>query len=258
MGKFKDLTGEKFGRLTVIERAENAKDGRARWRCRCDCGNEIVTKGKYLFNGNTKSCGCWKREIHFKDLSGQKFGRLTVIERAENNKRGQARWRCRCDCGNEVVVVGSFLTSGETKSCGCLSGQRHGLSNNTIYQTWADIKKRCFNPNCKSYKHYGARGISIFPAWIKDFQAFYNYVSKLPHFGEKGYTLDRINNDGNYEPDNIRWADWKTQNRNRRTNVLVEYKGETMCLRDAAELSGINYYTLYRKYKQGLRADALF
>lgn len=200
-----------------------------------------------------------------KDLTGMKFGRLTVLDRADN-KGGRVCWRCKCDCGNEIVTKGKYLLNGDAKSCGCLGGKKfasqinfnHGMTGTKIYHTWQGIKKRCFKQNCKSYKDYGARGITICTEWKDDFQAFYDYVSQLPHFGEDGYSLDRIDNNGNYAPDNVRFADRKTQARNTRKNIFVEYQGEVMALSEAAEKSGITYKTLYKKYKKGLRGDELF
>ncbi len=116
---------------------------------------------------------------------------------------------------------------------------------------WQGIKQRCFNPNNKSYWNYGGRGITMFPAWVEDFQAFYDYVSQLEHFSDDGYTLDRINNNGNYEPNNLRWADKNTQDRNRRTSVIVEHQGVKMCLKDFAKVSGVNYVTLRSRYRRG-------
>lgn len=262
---FKDLTGQKFGRLTVLgvdhKKPNNHGGTVIYWLCRCDCGNEVVVLGGSLKRGNTKSCGCLSREKTserlFKDLTGMKFGRLTVLERAANKGKKTA-WRCKCDCGNSCVVAGNNLRSGEVKSCGCLRGQNHGLRNDKFYNTWCNIKKRCFNTGSSDYKYYGGRGITMFPAWIHDFQAFYNYVSKLPHFGEEGYSLDRIDNNGNYAPGNIRFADVKTQCRNRRSNHIVEYNGETMTLAEAAELSGIPYATLKRRCNVGDTGDRLF
>ena len=198
-------------------------------------------------------------------LIGQRFGRLTVIERAENDKNGQARWKCHCDCGNDIVILGCSLLAGRTKSCGCLhreiSAQRttkHGMANSKLYGTWKGIKRRCLNTNAPNYKHYGGRGITICEEWRNDFQAFYDYVSKLEHFGEEGYTLDRINNDGNYEPNNLRWADRATQARNRRNNTYVKYNGEKMILTDASEKSGIGRKTLYHRLQRGEKGDYLF
>ena len=197
---------------------------------------------------------------NFKDLTGQTFNRLTVIERAENAKDGKARWRCRCSCGNEVVVVGKYLRRGTIQSCGCLWREKvttHGMSHTKIFGKWKTMLKRCENPKCVSYNNYGGRGIKVCERW-HDFQNFYNDVSHLPHFGEKGYTLDRIDNDGDYEPCNVRWADYKTQRRNTRQNVFVEYQGVEMCLTDAAKLSNINYYTLRIRYYHGDRGERLF
>ena len=124
-----------------------------------------------------------------------------------------------------------------------------------LYYTWAGMKKRCRdtqNPN------YGGRGINVYPAWGNDFQAFYDYVSKLEHFGEKGYTLDRIDNDGNYEPGNLRWTTSKKQIRNRQCTLMVEYQGKQMPLAEIAELLGVKYKTLFRRYEDGKRGEELF
>ena len=124
MGAFIDLTGNQFGRLTVVRRVENDKRGRTRWLCHCDCGNEKVIAGASLRSGDTKSCGCFQKERVSQastiDITGQKYGRLTVIERAGSYRRHQITWLCRCDCGNEVVVKSNALRTGNTRSCGCL------------------------------------------------------------------------------------------------------------------------------------------
>lgn len=201
----------------------------------------------------------------FIDLTGQTFGRLTVIERAENDKHGFACWKCRCECNAEVIVSGNHLRSGHSTSCGCRNREKaskrltiHGLRHTKIYGVWNGIKDRCFNPNNKFYKHYGGRGITMYPEWVNDFQAFYKYVSKLEHFGEPDYSLDRIDNNGNYEPKNLHWVDWKNQNRNRRNTIMIEYEGVEMTLAEAAEKSGIKYETLRRRYHRGDRKDKLF
>ncbi len=197
-----------------------------------------------------------------KNLTGLKFGRLTVIELAENATHGQPRrWKCLCECGKISIVATTELTRGKTKSCGCLNVDKlfkHGMKNTSIYHRWKDIKQRCFNPNCKSYPNYGGRGITICDEWKNDFLAFYNYVSMLEHFGEEGYTLDRIDNNGNYEPSNLRWTDRKTQRINQRRTIFVEYNGEKMCLKYAAEKSGISKNVLLHRYKRGDRGERLF
>lgn len=200
----------------------------------------------------------------FKDLTGQRFGRLIVIERIEN--RGEkVCWRCRCDCGNECSATSNHLTRGDVKSCGCLSAEfcgkyniHHGMAGTKIYRAWQDMKSRCFSAKNKNYKYYGGRGITVYSEWIDDFQSFYDYVSQLEHFGEKGYSLDRIDNNGNYEPGNLRWADQKTQSRNTRQNIFVEYKGSKITVTDASNLSGINRETLRCRMNRGEKGDYLF
>ena len=190
------------------------------------------------------------------DLTGQKFGRLTVIKRAENcvrsDGRTRVRWLCKCDCGNEIVVLADSLKNDKTKSCGCFqkektkkSNTKHGCCKERIYRIWCNMKTRCNNEKSMDYCNYGGRGVSLYSVWQDSFKAFYDYVSKLEHFNEDGYTLDRIDNNGNYEPDNVRWADRKTQNENRRNNCFVTHNGKTQTLTQWAEVTGINYQKLW-------------
>lgn len=203
---------------------------------------------------------------NFIDLTNQRFGRLTVIERVENAENRQARWLARCSCGNEVIVRGAELRKANgTRSCGCLNkeivgnlNRSHGMYGTKIYKTWAKIKSRCLNPADKRYKDYGGRGITICDEWKNDFRAFFDFVSKLEHYGDENYTLDRIDVNGDYEPGNVRWADWKTQARNKRNNIIVEYQGELTTLTEASEKSGINHGTLCYRYHRGDRGDYLF
>lgn len=124
---FQDLTGQRFGRLTVVERAPNRIQPcgcqRIMWKCKCDCGNVIITEPCKLKSGNTKSCGCLRKEMasqkSLKNVTGMRFGRLTVVRRVHSNARREATWLCKCDCGNEIIVSGHDLRTGDTKSCGC-------------------------------------------------------------------------------------------------------------------------------------------
>ena len=122
-----DLTGERFGRLTVIEEA-GKNCGHITWRCRCDCGNEVIVAGIHLKSGHTTSCSCRQKEvvssIRFEDLAGKKFGRLTVIEKIGTNKNGCYEWLCQCECGNLTKVNSSALRRGTTLSCGCLQKEK--------------------------------------------------------------------------------------------------------------------------------------
>lgn len=157
-------------------------------------------------------------------MQGKKYNRLTPIE-IKYRKNSRNYWLCRCDCGNYKIVQESNIKSGAVKSCGCLkaeaqkgnknSNYKHGLQKTKAYRAWANMKQRCFNSKHPEYSAYGGRGIMVCKDWINNFQAFYDYVSKLPHFGEEGRSIDRINNNGNYEPDNIRWATLEQQYENR-------------------------------------------
>ena len=119
-----DLIRKTFGRLTVLRQSENDKHGCIMFLCKCDCGKEILVRKSRLIHGNTNSCGCLRLELFVKDITGQKFGRLEVLSRSDNNIKGQAKWLCRCDCGKEVVILGSKLRNKHTQSCGCYGRQR--------------------------------------------------------------------------------------------------------------------------------------
>lgn len=157
------------------------------------------------------------------DITGKRFGRLTVIKRVESrvfpSGQKQSQYLCKCDCGNETIVLYRNLISGNTQSCGCYAIETrtiHDKWGSKVYKCWDNMKSRCLNPHATGYKNWGGRGIKIYEPWINSFDTFYAYVSKLPHFGEEGRSLDRINNDGNYEPNNLRWATKTEQTLNRR------------------------------------------
>lgn len=195
------------------------------------------------------------------NLTGIKFGRLTAREFHGTTKNNHSLWLCECDCGNTKIVSATSLKTGNVVSCGCYQRERHvecATKHNMckehpkLYFEHYNMIQRCHNENCKNYKNYGARGIKVCDRWREDIHNFYDDVSTMPHFEEDGYSLDRIDNDGDYEPDNVRWATIKEQNMNKRNTLIVKYNGETRTLMEWSDVLGIPYDILYQHYR---RAD---
>ncbi|MEK5139095.1 hypothetical protein MKZ18_06485 [Priestia sp. FSL W8-0001] len=197
----------------------------------------------------------------YKDISGQRFGRLIAVDLvAEKGKR--TRWRCKCDCGGERLVPLNSLNSGKCKSCGCLRKEntsktfkKHGLTDTRLYEIWLNMRNRCKNHKNSSFKNYGGRGIEISEEWDV-FENFYKWSM------ENGYndelSIDRINNDGNYEPSNCRWETREVQANNTRINVFTEVEGVTRTLSEHARHYNINYFTFHHRYHEiGLRGEDL-
>lgn len=187
-------------------------------------------------------------------LIGQQFGMLTVVGKAEPSPDGQVIWRCRCECGRETLVRGGNLRNGHTKSCGCYRERlrpglhkTHGESKTRLYKIYHGMKKRCYNPNAQFYERYGGRGITICDEWLNSFEVFREWA--LANGYRDDLSIDRIDNDGNYEPRNCRWEASKRQRRNRRDVIEVEYRGQKMCLADAAKMAGIPYNTVRKRIK---------
>lgn len=180
------------------------------------------------------------------DLTGQTFGRLKVIQFAGKSTDRQYLWECECSCENHthLIVKAGNLRSGNTKSCGCLHSEitskvhtTHGHRHDKIYGVWKTMKSRCYNPNVECYNRYGGRRITICDEWLNSFEAFYKWSVKNGY--QEGLTIDRINNDGNYEPNNCRWTDRIVQANNRRTNRKLEYKEITQNLSEWNESTNL-------------------
>lgn len=186
---------------------------------------------------------------------GETFGRLTV---AENTRTGPyAACLCRCECGTEKVIRRDCLTDGVTKSYGCLQRdsmsrrqRRHGMSASPTWRVWRSMRQRCEDSNCKGFAGYGGRGIRVCERW----QVFENFIDDMGE-APKGMQLERIDNDGNYEPSNCKWATRKEQARNRRSTKFVEYRGERMCVSELADKVGMSRGTLACRLKRGVPVE---
>lgn len=202
-------------------------------------------------------------------LLGKRFGRLVVAGGPEKRPgRRNYFWACKCDCGNDAVVIGSSLTNGRTKSCGCLQREkaviagrsrkgaviRHGRSRTREYQVWHQMIRRCHDPKSPVYRHYGGRGITVCERW----HDAANFLADMGPRPSPQHTLGRINNDAGYCPENCRWETRTQQARNTRTNILITHNGEARCLSEWATLAGIKTATLYSRIRSGMSlADAM-
>lgn len=269
MRKIVDLTGQKFGRLTVIKLHGLDKRNKALWECKCDCGSEktVIVSNSNLRNWKLPSCGCWAKEVELenkiKARIGKNYNKLTIISYAYT-KNNETYWKCQCSCGKEIILPYGKLTSGQIKSCGCAykdnlqkikNGEikppnfKHGDSNSRLYNIYQGMKDRCYNKNGKDYKDYGARGIKICEEWFDSYTSFKEWC--LSNGYQDNLTIDRINVNADYCPENCRWANITQQNNNKRTNILIEYRGQKLSLKQLSKLVGINYQTLYNRYKRG-------
>jgi hypothetical protein len=248
------LIGQRHGKLVGIKPG-GVVGGKTSIVCLCDCGTEkAVVAGKFR-SGVLRSCGCARHSIKVSDMLGKKFGLLTVIAREGSRKAGSgvtAMWRCRCNCGAELVRSGGAIRQGGGgNSCGCTAGdkhRRHGMKETKVYRAWQNMKKRCFSKTSPDYHRYGGRGITVCERWRDSFE---NFLADMGQPPSPAHTLDRKENNGNYEPSNCRWVVRKIQNRNKRTTRLLTYGGKTQCLVDWANELGINPSSLSSRLEDG-------
>ena len=188
------------------------------------------------------------------DITGMQYGRLRVIHPVRRPNGGKLEWLALCDCGRYTIQRGTDLRRGLSRSCGCLQREltsrrrrQHGMADSPEYKTWSDIRNRCQNPNSQRYPQYGARGIEVCSRWQDSFEAFYADMGPRPD----GCSLDRVDNNGPYSPENCRWAGAITQANNKRSNLRVRWFGITQTLAEWARVLDVPYRTLQSRYRRG-------
>lgn len=257
-----DYIGQKFGHLTVNGEAPKTHDYSNRFLLRCDCGSVISEQPGRIIGGHKQTCGrkckiCRKmqsRPGNFSDCIGAKSGNLTVIgveKEKISETREQTVLKCVCSCGNTINVLPYQFRNGVVKSCGrcrTIAGVRDGRSveNPGLYSVWQQMIARCENKNHKWYHRYGGRGITVCDEWqnYRNFEKWVNSTGGRP----VGHSLDRINNDGPYSPENCRWSTQKEQTRNQSRTIIIEFNGKSQSLADWADELGIKWVTLHNRY----------
>lgn len=195
------------------------------------------------------------------NLINKKFGRLTVVDLAYI-KNQSTFWSCLCDCGKVVIKKASYLTTGDTRSCGCLKSEelskrnsKHNLYKHPIYNVWKNMKNRCYRINNKQYSNYGGRGITVCEEWKKDFLSFFTWAN------ENGYknnlTIDRIDVDGNYCPENCRFIPLSEQQKNKRNTIIIEYMNMKYTISEFSQLTSKSYDSIYRKIQKGMSPEEI-
>lgn len=261
MSKAVDLTGQRFGKLVVQEFAYS--NNGAHWECKCDCGNTVIVSGSHLRAGQG-SCGCMEGKV--KDITGQRFGRLVAVRSLGFSRRKQM-WECKCDCGNTIKATTSQLTTGHTRSCGCLyretlhtinyrHGERCRIGSTRLYGIWKSMRGRCNCVNHTSYKYYGARGIKVCPEW-DDYTVFRAWA--MDNGYEDDLSIDRIDANLDYCPENCRWVSLCVQANNKRNSHNITINGVTHTLSVWSRISGVYPHTILSRIKRGWSVkDAVF
>lgn len=259
--------GDKFNRWTVVSEIINTGKGANSFNVVCDCGTEKTKTFSELNTGKSKSCGCLRDALRRQRLikrygfkAGDRCYNLTVIsgEVFDDKSKGRPCLELLCDCGNKIIVTVNHFQGGAVKSCGCRrikkSRERaikrnttHGNVGHPLFQTWYDMLRRCNDHRNGSYKNYGHRGIKVCKRWEKSFDAFVDDVGPRP---SNGYTLDRINVDGHYEPENCRWATQKMQCRNTRRNIFFEINGSEKTLVEWCSIYNAKYQRVLDRVKK--------
>lgn len=262
MSKAIDLTGKRYGKLIAKKEVTSPKqDRRKYWLFECDCGNTVVKRVDQISSSPCPSCGCWtkqrKSELAKKSYAGIKKGMLTVLEDM-GTSNGESVLKCKCDCGNEVIVSSKEFY--RRKSCGCLKNgwkikdtskmKKHGYSGHPAYHIWTNMIARCEHPKCKEYKYYGERGITVCNEW-HDVKVFCEWSDKNGY--KEHLTLERRDVNGNYEPSNCYWIPQIEQSWNKRNTMYIIYKGRKTSLAKLCNELGLNVYTVRDRWYRGIR-----
>lgn len=259
MQKIKDLIqpGMRFGTLVTLEYVKLERDANYRWKCQCDCGQISFPPPASLHYGKTRSCGC-ERHPGRKQLAGMRFDRLLVVREVKRPATGRRFWHCVCNCGETTVSDQKGLLTGCIRSCGCLYREKaarmnykHGMSETDTYNIWCHMLRRCNNKKNSRYPDYGGRGITVCERW-HDFE---NFIADMGERPSKNYSINRIDNDGNYEPGNCNWATLKEQANNTRRNHWIEINGERKTLSQWAVEYGIKASIVLRRLTRGLTPE---
>lgn len=274
----KDLTGRQFARLTVVEFA-GRRGRRILWFCRCECSNERVVTGENLVSGHSRSCGCsikGRPARNAIDLTGQRFGRWTVLSFDGVRERRRTYWKCLCDCGSTASILGDNLRGGKSISCGCFRIDHiseikfkhgHAIKGDVTkeYKAWSKLKARCLDENGKDYPRYGGRGITVCERWRESFENFYADIGPKP---SNKRSIDRIDNDGHYScgkcdectisgwPANVRWATDTEQARNKSNTRFIDFDGQSICLSEWSEKTGMRSSVILHRLKRGWSVEA--
>lgn len=269
MKSYDEYINSQFGELTVIKRVEDhiipCGQKKAQMLCKCTCGNECIVLFSNLKRGNTKSCGCKKHDKPSKDLTGEQFGRLTVIKREFSPKGTNSKWLCKCECGNETIVSSKNLLNNLTRSCGCYQREKaaaagkktltkHGQSRTRLYHIWKGMKQRCIDINASNYANYGGRGIKVCDEWL-EYENFKKWA--LSNGYSDNLSIDRINVNGNYEPKNCSWATNEEQSNNRRCSHYIEINGEKKTVSQWAKISNLSPSTILQRINKGISGEKL-
>lgn len=246
-----DITGQRFGRLTVVDVAHRV--GGVHWNCTCDCGGVKVAHGPKLKQGQVRSCGCLAHEapaLRAVDLTGHRFGSLLVTKISDKRlgRKKERAWECVCDCGNKRVVSTRNLRKGRSTSCGCTyvnSQKTHGMTKTPEYAVWCSMRRRCTDPTNSRWYTHGGRGIKVCESWMSSFE---NFIADMGRRPAPSLSIERIDNDGDYTPENCIWATDREQAENRRTTIRIKIDGRIQSLKAWCRELGLPYLKTYKRY----------